>query len=131
MPWRGVWLKVATPAVRSRIEANPGGGGHRAADFDSVRATGYENLGGFASHTFWLDSGDAKIYHGEGVFSPEVRRTVAQRKRLGPQPWVGTGRLRFAPLPAGRFSDPAKFLIKIRGERGVKVCRGQPAEGPA
>jgi len=79
---------VATPAVRSRIEANPGGGGHRAADFDSVRATGYENLGGFASHTFWLDSGDAKIYHGEGVFSPEVRRTVAQRKRLGPQPWV-------------------------------------------
>ena len=44
MPWRGVWPKVAIPAVSSRIEA-PGGGEHRAAHCDPVRATGYENLG--------------------------------------------------------------------------------------
>ena len=43
MPWRGVWPKVAIPAVSSRIEA-PGGGEHRAADFDPVRAAGKPDL---------------------------------------------------------------------------------------
>ena len=58
---------------------------------------------------FWLDTGDAKTSTERAFSAPEGRRTVAQGKRLGAQPWVQVAS-DLPPLPAGRFSDPAEPL---------------------